>query len=556
MARRAGISAMPSPLNFCTGTYPVTVTLVNSGGNQITSATINWTLNSVAPTPVTWTGLLDTLDAASRQTDVTLTTMNFPAGIPQNFKVWSSLPNGVPDTVRTNDTLYVVKKPAISGTLTIGGASPNYPTFAAAVADLNVNGICGATVFNVRSGTYTETITLNAINGTSAVHTVPFQSETGNRNDVTLTYAPTTQIGTVNMTNADWITFQNMSIKSTGTTYSNVMNFNGGSDHNNFLNCVLQNPAMASTSTYNAVIFSSAGMDEYNSFVDNDITGGSIGAYWFGAGSTAATSEMMNRFERNKITGQYYFGLYTYYQNTITLKDNLIIRDGGYTYAYLCYAYYYFGPYVITGNKMIAKNTTYTYGLMNYAYGSTNSPSSRPIIANNCITTSAGTSTCYGLYLYYLSYALVYNNTVYNRANYASSYSVYNYYGDNFKFTYRALAQRAEQGVAIMQYLDDDGITRTHQPEEGGDEPGENRGIDQGARTQQVLRLADQGIFRGVADQPARIVHLVHDFVTGIDAGGAGNAFDLQAITDVDAGRADLHAGAAIEAPAQRTRWE
>ncbi|MBL0177160.1 MAG: hypothetical protein IPP94_18255 [Ignavibacteria bacterium] len=82
----AGISAMPSPLNFCTGTYPVIVTLVNSGGNRITSATINWTLNSVAQTPVTWTGLLDTLNATTRQTDVTLTTMNFPAGTPQNFQ--------------------------------------------------------------------------------------------------------------------------------------------------------------------------------------------------------------------------------------------------------------------------------------------------------------------------------------------------------------------------------------------------------------------------------------------------------------------------------------
>src|SRR3546814_8044363 len=51
-----------------------------------------------------------------------------------------------------------------------------------------------------------------------------------------------------------------------------------------------------------------------------------------------------------------------------------------------------------------------------------------------------------------------------------------------------------------------------------------------------------RSVLRGVADQPGRVAHLVHDVVAGVDAGAAGDALVLQAVADVDAGRADLHA--------------
>ena len=47
---------------------------------------------------------------------------------------------------------------------------------------------------------------------------------------------------------------------------------------------------------------------------------------------------------------------------------------------------------------------------------------------------------------------------------------------------------------------------------------------------------------RRVADQPVRIAHLVHHLVAAVDAGGAADALVLQALADVDAGRAHLHA--------------
>lgn len=77
----------------------------------------------------------------------------------------------------------------LNGSYTIGGATPNYNTINAAVADLNVQGVSGPVVFNIRTGLYNEQIYLNAVTGASVTNTITFQSETNNANDVTLTYA-------------------------------------------------------------------------------------------------------------------------------------------------------------------------------------------------------------------------------------------------------------------------------------------------------------------------------------------------------------------------------
>src|SRR3546814_5152435 len=58
-------------------------------------------------------------------------------------------------------------------------------------------------------------------------------------------------------------------------------------------------------------------------------------------------------------------------------------------------------------------------------------------------------------------------------------------------------------------------------------------------------------MFGGVADQPARVIHLVHDVVAGVDARRAADAFDLQAVANVDTGGADLDAHGAVDAVPQ-----
>ncbi len=450
----AGVMTIDEPSNFCPGTLDIKATIKNFGINQVTSLTVNWQYDGVPQTPYNFVGLLDTLTQASRQTQVTLGTKTFASGISHTIKAWTTLPNGQPDTVNTNDTAFVTVKPAFSGTYTIGGASPDYPNFAAAVADLKAIGLCGPAVFNVRSGTYTEQIDITQINGASAVNTVTFQSESGNRDEVILQYGSstsTTNMHVVAMSGADYVTFQNMTIRNTSTgSYGVAVQFNGGSDYNRFINCVLAGQPYTSTTNYRAVVYSTSGtMDEYNQFIGNSVTGGSYGFYWMGSSSSSLERE--NVFEGNTVTGQYYMGMYTYYQHTATVKDNVVIRDGGYSGAYLLYAYYYQGPYKITGNKLIAKNiSSYTYGIYNYAYGSANSPASRPLIANNFVR-MMGSSSNYGIYAYYTSYADVFHNTVYNTSTYSSAYSVYSYYNDNIRFK-NNIIYNTNAGYVIRDY--------------------------------------------------------------------------------------------------------
>src|SRR5690606_30798960 len=101
------------------------------------------------------------------------------------------------------------------------------------------------------------------------------------------------------------------------------------------------------------------------------------------------------------------------------------------------------------------------------------------------------------------------------------------------------------QDVQFHQRALDDGVGEDAHHDQ------QHRGVADQARTCQLGLLSREIVFGGVADQPARVVHLVHDGVACVDAGGTADALDLQAVTDVDAGRADLNAHGAIDAVAE-----
>ena len=81
-------------------------------------------------------------------------------------------------------------------------------------------------------------------------------------------------------------------------------------------------------------------------------------------------------------------------------------------------------------------------------------------------------------------------------------------------------------------------------------------GAARGASIWLRVPAAGQRVLRGEADQAARVVHLVHHAVAHVHAGGAADALVLQALADVDAGRAHLHAQGAVHARAERQRGE
>lgn len=106
-----GVLSIDEPVNFCAGSRNVVTTIQNFGSQQITSVTLNWSINGVTQTPYSWTGSLDTIGGTGLVTaQVTLGSYNFLASTPYTISVWSSLPNGQADTVNANDTVTDIRQ--------------------------------------------------------------------------------------------------------------------------------------------------------------------------------------------------------------------------------------------------------------------------------------------------------------------------------------------------------------------------------------------------------------------------------------------------------------
>ena len=361
----AGIASIDSPINFFAGQEDITVTLRNFGTNQLTSATINWTLNGVAQTPYSWTGLLDTTTSAARETQVTLGSQNFQNGVPYSIAAWTTMPNGVADTINNNDSSSVVVQAALAGTFTIGGASPDFATISDAASALTQFGLCGPAVFNIRSGTYNERVELDDIPGASATNTVTFQSETGNKADVTVTYASssTSNNGVVVFGGAKFVTFKDMTIQTASSgSYSMVVDL-GTSTDCTIDGCELVGANVNTTSNYAAVVYSYTSNNDRTTIRNCGIRDGSYGLYMRGESSTNTQNDCV--IEGNEITGSYYTAYYSYYQGFEQFHDNVINLGPGYSYMYLSF-FYYGHDASIERNKWFGYGRTYAYGVYFY----------------------------------------------------------------------------------------------------------------------------------------------------------------------------------------------
>ncbi len=132
---------------------------------------------------------------------------------------------------------YTFSQP-LSGNYTIGGSSPDYATFTAAVNALTGKGVRGPVVFYVSPDTYNEQITIPAITGASADNTITFRSSTKDNKDVVLTWAASGSDDnfTVRLDGAGYISFQAITLQATGTNYGRVVHLTHAASHISFLN--------------------------------------------------------------------------------------------------------------------------------------------------------------------------------------------------------------------------------------------------------------------------------------------------------------------------------
>jgi hypothetical protein len=207
-----GVSALVTPAKpFAAGNQNITLALKNYGATPIANATVNWSINGTAQTPFNFTGSIP----FGNTVNAIIANYNFVVDSAYNIKFWTSNPNGSLDNNLTNDSTIVVDfYPALTGTYTLGGATPNFKGFSRSMRNLKYGGVLGNVIFNAREAVYYDNLVVDSIPFQNN-YTVTWQGETV---DSTKAYLYHTSVpgdlvkGTIVLNNAKNIIFKNITI--------------------------------------------------------------------------------------------------------------------------------------------------------------------------------------------------------------------------------------------------------------------------------------------------------------------------------------------------------
>lgn len=213
-AEDIGVFAFTSPSKgICQGNTDIKVNIENTGLNQVDTFTVNWSLNGTLQSPTTFYQLIDTFGSANGyKKEVTLGNVNFQTGQSYTLVAWTSSPNNKADQRTSNDSLSTVFGPALNGTYTIGGTAPNYSSLTAAIADLAAYGLCGPVVLDIRAGTYTESVDIPVLTGSSATNSLTIQGAGASTTKIVSRSA--TSFATIGIHGTDYLTIKNLTIEN------------------------------------------------------------------------------------------------------------------------------------------------------------------------------------------------------------------------------------------------------------------------------------------------------------------------------------------------------
>jgi len=405
----AGIMAIDSPGIFCNpGVKNVYATIKNFGLNQITSATVNWSINGITQAPYAFSGLLDTSGGFGSSTaQLLLGNYNFPSTA-TIIKAWTSIPNFQTDTVPGNDSAEVRVLASLAGNYTIGAGTSNYPSITAAINDLVASGLCGPVVFNIDTGTYIGQYTIPAIIGSSAINTVTFKSANNNASDVKLNFnaSSATDNFIVKLNNASYFTFKNLTFNALNASFSRSFDLSAINEFDSIVGCSINAPAATASSVNTNPIYTNGSGNKALVIKDNVIEGGSWGIRLYGTGTAAKVEGAV--IEGNQILNQYYYGIYAYYHKNTKIRNNIFTTNTASITYYGLYSYYGDSAVEVTENKI--NIPLGGYGISSYyGYGSPFAPT---IIANNSIQIGSAANLSRGINSYYAMNNKIHNNSV------------------------------------------------------------------------------------------------------------------------------------------------
>ncbi|MEQ1586262.1 MAG: hypothetical protein ABL895_10310, partial [Cyclobacteriaceae bacterium] len=191
----------------------------------------------------------------------------------------------------------------LSGTYTVGSGG-TYATLTAAVADLTSKGVSNPVIFKLKTGTFTEQVTISAITGASTTNIITFEAESGNPQDVVLTFAPTsTNNYVIRFDNAGFVTLRNFRIEPTGTNYSRAIYAINNLNNLTFEGLRITLPATPTPITEDrGAIIARPSLSTNIRFINNTITGGSHGIVHIGNNANRSAGTVITG---NTITNVY-----------------------------------------------------------------------------------------------------------------------------------------------------------------------------------------------------------------------------------------------------------
>jgi len=407
----AAIIAIVSPKGVCPGLATVSVRVKNVGLATLNSLLLNWSVNNVAQTPITYTSpILSGLD-----TVVTIGTFNVTANTIYNLKIYSSSPNNGTDANPLNDTIVLNNfRSGLVGTFSVGGAGADFASISAASDILSANGVCGPVVLNINpsAGPYAG-FTLQNISGLSAINTLIVN---GNGSVIN-----TTSNG-INLNKVNYTTIDSFVINVNGASGFGI-NLREG-DYNTIKRNKVTIPQDKTTTTFSAFAMSgsassatTAGRFRYNTIENNVFIGGYYLMSIYG-NSADLTSAVGNVVRNNKLFDTYIYSFYTLGTDSLIFENNEIARPN----RTLNFTTFY-GSYAGTGTRNLSYRNNkihspypagYTGTVATYLlYAAADATvGNENIFANNAVYNIGGSGTVYGIYNLGADGSWYFNNTI------------------------------------------------------------------------------------------------------------------------------------------------
>ncbi len=330
-------------------------------------------------------------------------------------------------TVAYSTSVLVTTPSYVSGTFTINNSLPtagtNFNSFNDALNAIKC-GINGPVVFNVVAGAnpFQERFTIPEISGASAINTL-----TINGNGATLQYSTSdaNSRAAIILNGADHIIIDSLNIDVSGGSFGWGILITNQADSNIIRNCNITASVVSSNQGSAGILFNgstvslstSGNNGNYNSIINNTITGGYYSVWLYGS-SSSTTQNINNSILKNKFFDMYAYGVYAVYQSAgLLISENDISRPNRTTSTSAGGVYIYTGcaDAVVEKNKVhnlfnaMLTNTSSIDGIFigaNPAAGHDNK------VINNLIYNVNGSGVNHGITCTFGNNAKVYHNTI------------------------------------------------------------------------------------------------------------------------------------------------